>query len=74
MPSCLENVIRGDDEVVEVSGDLGDKMGKEAEVPQKVTLMPRPRPPFPQRLVKRPRMVNTSIFSLCLNNFPSMSL
>ena len=27
-------------------------MGKEDDVPQKVTLMPRPPPPFPQRLVK----------------------
>ena len=52
MPSGVENVIRGDDEVVEVTGELGEKTGKEAEVPQKVTPMPRPPPLFPQRLVK----------------------
>ena len=53
MSSGVENVIRGDDEVVEVSGELEDKTRKEAEVPQKVTPMPRPPPPFPQRLVKK---------------------
>ena len=53
MSSGVENVIRGDDEVVEVSGELEDKTGKEAEVPQKVTPMPRPQSPFPQRLVKK---------------------
>ena len=42
----LENVIRGDDEVVEISGELEDKTGKEAEVPKKVSPMPRPPPPF----------------------------
>ena len=53
MSSVVENLKRGDDEVVEVSGELGDKTGKQAEVPQKVTPMPRPQPPFPQRLVKK---------------------
>ena len=53
MPSGVENVIRGDDEVAEVSGVLEDKTRKEAEVPKKVTPMPRPPPPFPQRLVKK---------------------
>ena len=37
MSSCVENVIRGDDEVVEVSDDLGDKIVKVVEVPHKVT-------------------------------------
>ena len=46
-------MIRGDDEVVKVSGELGEKMGKEAEVPQKVAPMTRPPPQFPQRLVKK---------------------
>ena len=46
MMSNVQNVIRGDDEVVEVSGYLGDKTVKEVEVPQKVTPMPRPPPPF----------------------------
>ena len=52
MPSGVENVIRGNDDVVEVSGELEDKTGKENEVPHKVTPMPRPQPPFPYRLVK----------------------
>ena len=47
MPSCVENMIRGDDEVVEFSGELGEKTGKEAEVLQKVIPMPRPPSPLP---------------------------
>ena len=39
MSSGVENVIRGDDEVVEVSGELRDKTGKQDEVPQRVTPM-----------------------------------
>ena len=38
---------------MEVRGELADKTGKGDEVPQKVTPMPRPPPPFPQRLVKK---------------------
>ena len=53
MPSGVEKVIRGEDEVVEVSGELEDKTGKEVEVPQKVAPIPRPSPPFLQRLVKK---------------------
>ena len=53
MTSSVEYMIIGDDEVVEVNGALEDKTGKEAEVPQKVTPMPRPSPPFLQRLVKK---------------------
>ncbi|XP_069155697.1 uncharacterized protein [Solanum lycopersicum] len=49
--SGVENVIR--DKVVKVSGELGGKIWKEAEVPQKVTPMPRPPPPFPERLMKK---------------------
>ena len=74
MSSGVENVIRGDDEVVEVSGELEDKTGKEVEVPQKVTPMPRPPPPFPQRLVKKTEDGKYGVLSLCSNNFPSMSL
>ena len=40
MPSGVEKVIRDDDTVVEVSGELEDKMVKYIEVPQKVTPMP----------------------------------
>ena len=46
IPSGVQNMMRGDDELVEVSGELEDKTGKEVEVPQKVTPMPRPPPPF----------------------------
>ncbi|XP_069150598.1 uncharacterized protein [Solanum lycopersicum] len=55
-----ENVIRGDDDVVEVSGELEDKMWNEVEVYQKVTPMPRPPPPFPQMLVKKNEDVEKS--------------
>lgn len=53
MSSGVENVIRGDDEVVEVSGELEDKLGREAKVPQKVNPMPRPPSPFSKTLVKK---------------------
>ena len=53
MSSSVEKVIRYDDMVVEVSGELEDKTVKDVEMPQKVTSMPRPPPPFPQRLVKK---------------------
>ena len=74
MPFGVENVIRGNDEVVEVTGELKDKMGKEAEVPQKVTPIPRPPPPFSQRLVKKIEDGKYRILSLCSKIFPSMSL
>ena len=45
--------MRVDDEVVEDSCELVDKSGKEAEIPQNMTHIPRPPPPFPQRLVKK---------------------
>ena len=52
MPSSVEDEKRGDDEVEEVSGELVEKLVKEAETPQKVTPIPRPPPPFLQRLMK----------------------
>ncbi|XP_069145424.1 uncharacterized protein [Solanum lycopersicum] len=52
MLSGVEKVIKDDDTVMEVSGELEDKMVKDVEVPQKVTPMPKPPPPFPQRLLK----------------------
>ena len=52
MPSGVEDEVRKDDEVVEVSGKLVDKAVKEAEIPRKVIPIPIPPPPFPQRLVK----------------------
>ena len=53
MSSSVEKVIRDDDTVVEVSGEFEDKTVKDVEVTQKVTPMPRPSPPFLQRLVKK---------------------
>ena len=46
MSSGVEDDKRGDDELEELSGELVDKSGKEAEKPQKVTPIPRPPPPF----------------------------
>ena len=37
-------MIKDNDKVVEVSGKVEDNMGKDADVPTKVT--PMPRPPF----------------------------
>ena len=52
MLSGVEDEVRRDDEVVKVSGELVDKAMKEAEIPQKVTPIPRSPPLLPQRLVK----------------------
>lgn len=47
MPSNEEKVIKHNDKVVEVSGEVEDNTGKDVEVPTKVTPMPRaPPPPF----------------------------
>ena len=43
-PSGVEDEMRGDDVVEKVSGELVDKTGKEVELPQKVTPIPRPPP------------------------------
>ena len=61
MPSNEEKVIKDNDKVVEVSGEVEDNTGKNAEVTKKVTTMPRPAPPFPQVLVRKLRMVNISV-------------
>ena len=53
MPANENEVTKDTDKVVNVDADLEDKIAKEAEVPKKVTPMPRPPPPFPQRLVKK---------------------
>ena len=42
MPSYEEKVIKDNDKVLEVSGEVEDNTGKDAEVPKKVTPMPRP--------------------------------
>ena len=44
-------MIKDNDKVVEGSGEVEDKAGKDAEVPIKV--IPMPSPPFPQILVKK---------------------
>ena len=51
MPSKEKKVIKDNDKVIEGSGAVEDNTGKDAEVHIKVILMPRP--PFPQRLVKK---------------------
>ena len=51
MSFVVEGDMRKEDDVVEASGELGDVTMKEAELSQKVVFIPRPRPPFPQRLV-----------------------
>ena len=53
MPSTEENVRKDNNNVVKGSGEAEESNGKDAEVPIKVILMPRPPPPFPQRLVKK---------------------
>ena len=46
MPSIEENVVKG-------SSEAEGSSRKDSEVPIKVIPMPRPPPPFPQRLVKK---------------------
>ena len=45
MSSMVENEIRKDEKVVETTGELVDKAVKEADVSQKVSLIPRPPQP-----------------------------
>nr|XP_010313156.1 uncharacterized protein LOC104644705 [Solanum lycopersicum] len=52
-PSDIEDEVRREDAVIEASGELVNKAVKELEMPQKVTPVPRPPPPFPQRLMKK---------------------
>ena len=53
MPSNVEKVTKDNDKVVEVNGEVEDNTTKDVEVPTNVIPMPRPPPPFPQRLVKK---------------------
>ena len=46
MPSNEEKVIKDNDKVVEVSGDVEDNTTKDAEVPTKITPMTRQPPSF----------------------------
>ena len=52
MPSNEKKVTKYTKKVVNVDSELEDYIVKDAEVPKKVTPMPRP-PPFPQRLLKK---------------------
>ncbi|KAK4729927.1 hypothetical protein R3W88_022915 [Solanum pinnatisectum] len=52
MPSEVEILVVKDDEI-EITGESKNAIEKEAEITQKVVSMPRPPPPFPQRLVKK---------------------
>ena len=52
MSSNEEKVIKDNDKVVEVNGEVENNTGKGDVVPTKVIPMPR-TPPFPQRLVKK---------------------
>ena len=47
MPSNEKKVTKDTDKVVDVDGELEDNTVKDAEVPKKVTPMPRPQPSFP---------------------------
>ena len=53
MLSNEENMRNDDDKVVKGSGKEEESNGKNVEAPMKVIPMPRPPPPFPQRLVKK---------------------
>ena len=53
MPSTEKKVRKDDDKVVKGSCEAEESTGKDAEVPMKVILMPKPAPTFPQRLVKK---------------------
>ena len=45
MPCNEKKVIKDNDKVVEVSGEVEDNAGKDTEVPTKVSHMPRTPPP-----------------------------
>ena len=47
MSSDEKKVTKESDKVVEADVELEDNTAKDAEVPKKITLMPRPPPPFP---------------------------
>ena len=46
MTSNEEKLIKDNDKVVEVTGEVEDNTGKDVELPTEVTPMPRPPPPF----------------------------
>ena len=72
MPSTEENVRKDNDKVVKGSGETDESNGTDAEVPIKVIPMPRPPPPFPQRVGKKTedgkyrRFIRSSSLSMSL--------
>ena len=53
MPSNENEATKDTYKVVNVDANLEDNIAEDAEVPKKVTPMPMPQPPFPQRLMKK---------------------
>ena len=53
MTSIVQDESRKDEEVLEASGELVDKVLKEVHIHQKVIPVSITPPPFPQRLVKK---------------------
>ncbi|KAH0678939.1 hypothetical protein KY284_020024 [Solanum tuberosum] len=53
MPALVEVEIRKEDDMIEVREKSENAIEKEVKVSQKVVPIPRPPPPFPQRLVKK---------------------
>ena len=53
MPSNEKKVTKDTDKLVDVDGELQDNTVKDAEVPKKVTPMPRPPPLFPQKISEK---------------------
>ena len=49
----MEVEIRKEDDAIEIREEFENATEKEAEISQKVVPIPRPPPPFPQRLVKK---------------------
>ena len=74
MPTNEKKVTNDIDNVVDISGEVEDYTAKDVEVPKKVTPMPRPPPPIPQRLVKKTEDGKYRRFITMLKHFLSMSL
>ncbi|XP_049368385.1 uncharacterized protein LOC125833281 [Solanum verrucosum] len=53
MTSDVERVVEIDGDKIEVTKETKNTTEKEAEIAQKLVPMPRPPPPFPQRLVQK---------------------
>ena len=53
MPSNEKKVTKDTDKVVDVDCELKDNTVKHAEVPKKVTPMPRPPPPFFSKIIEK---------------------